>query len=313
MRRPVGDHLRDMSATTPCRLAATLLAALFLALLGCGGGETERHRHPRAGLGTAGHEALGPVVHAHHRHRHPQPERKPRPPAPPAYASVCPPRPRTLAGVYHPYRLRVLDPCRRVTGSVETVDDETDGDVHLGVRLDPPYRGMLLRANRTVQAGNLVVELMPRDHGRIAAPSVGDRVTLIGAYVDDTDHGWAEIHPVFGLSRNGGPLQRSGPRFGGSPAFASSDDALATCRTAAGGRCTGYGGASPPAKARAPSPRPAGGRCDPSYAGACLDPNASDYDCAGAGGDGPRYVGRVRIVGTDHFNLDSDGDGIGCE
>ncbi len=40
MRRPVGDHLRDMSATTPCRLAATLLAALFLALLGCGGGET---------------------------------------------------------------------------------------------------------------------------------------------------------------------------------------------------------------------------------------------------------------------------------
>jgi hypothetical protein len=27
--------------------------------------------------------------------------------------------------------------------------------------------------------------------------------------------------------------------------------------------------------------------CDPNYEGACLDPNASDYDCAGGSGDGP--------------------------
>jgi hypothetical protein len=54
--------------------------------------------------------------------------------------------------------------------------------------------------------------------------------------------------------------------------------------------------------------------CDPNYKGACLDPNASDYDCAGGSGDGPRYVqGPVTVVGDDHYRLDADGDGIGCE
>ena len=54
-------------------------------------------------------------------------------------------------------------------------------------------------------------------------------------------------------------------------------------------------------------------RCHPSYEGACLDPNASDYDCRGGSGDGPLYTGRVRVVGPDVFGLDRDGNGIGCE
>jgi hypothetical protein len=228
---------------------------------------------------------------------------------------LCPPPSRTLAGVYHPDRLRVLDSCRRVTGTVTTVRTEEDGDVHLGIDLDPPYRGMLMEGNFSEQSGNLVVELMPRDHGHLAEPSVGDRVAVIGAYVDDTEHSWAEIHPVFGLIRNGGAIQRSGPQYGGSPASAASDTALAACRTSTGTRCTGYGGVTPapPPRASKRSPKPSGGNCDPNYAGACLDPRASDYDCAGAGGDGPKYVGRVTVVGTDHYGLDSDGDGVGCE
>jgi hypothetical protein len=57
-----------------------------------------------------------------------------------------------------------------------------------------------------------------------------------------------------------------------------------------------------------------GGNCDPSYAGECLDPNASDYDCAGGSGNGPEYVyGTVQVVGDDHYGLDGDGDGAGCE
>ena len=62
------------------------------------------------------------------------------------------------------------------------------------------------------------------------------------------------------------------------------------------------------------APAPSTG-CDPSYANVCLDPNASDYDCKGGGGDGPKFVtGPVVIVGTDHFGLDgSDHDGVGCE
>jgi hypothetical protein len=54
--------------------------------------------------------------------------------------------------------------------------------------------------------------------------------------------------------------------------------------------------------------------CDSSYEGACLDPNASDYDCEGGSGDGPKYVdGPITVVGDDHFDLDRDGDGVGCE
>jgi len=54
--------------------------------------------------------------------------------------------------------------------------------------------------------------------------------------------------------------------------------------------------------------------CDPSYEGACLNPAAYDYDCAGGSGDGPEYVdGPVDVVGDDHYGLDRDGDGVGCD
>jgi hypothetical protein len=53
--------------------------------------------------------------------------------------------------------------------------------------------------------------------------------------------------------------------------------------------------------------------CDPNYAGACV-PVASDVDCEGGSGNGPEYVqGPVRVVGTDVYDLDRDGDGIGCD
>jgi len=54
--------------------------------------------------------------------------------------------------------------------------------------------------------------------------------------------------------------------------------------------------------------------CDKNYKGRCLRPNVSDYDCAGGSGNGPYYVrGPFRVVGTDHYRLDSDHDGIACE
>ena len=52
--------------------------------------------------------------------------------------------------------------------------------------------------------------------------------------------------------------------------------------------------------------------CDPYYSG-CV-PIASDVDCAGGSGNGPAYVnGPVRVVGSDKYDLDRDGDGIACE
>jgi hypothetical protein len=53
--------------------------------------------------------------------------------------------------------------------------------------------------------------------------------------------------------------------------------------------------------------------CDPNYAGACLDPNSSDYDCEGGSGDGPDYTGSVEVVGRDPYGLDHDGDGYACD
>lgn len=54
-------------------------------------------------------------------------------------------------------------------------------------------------------------------------------------------------------------------------------------------------------------------QCDPNYSGACLDPYSSDYDCEGGSGNGPDYTGEVQVIGVDHYGLDADGDGIGCE
>jgi hypothetical protein len=53
-------------------------------------------------------------------------------------------------------------------------------------------------------------------------------------------------------------------------------------------------------------------QCDPNYSD-CV-PVASDVDCAGGRGDGPAYVkGPVKVIGKDIYQLDRDGNGIGCE
>ncbi|WP_183093229.1 PASTA domain-containing protein [Nocardioides stalactiti] len=51
--------------------------------------------------------------------------------------------------------------------------------------------------------------------------------------------------------------------------------------------------------------------CTPGY-DPCLTP-ASDYDCAGGSGDGPKYTGFVHVTGSDPYDLDADGDGVACE
>ncbi len=62
----------------------------------------------------------------------------------------------------------------------------------------------------------------------------------------------------------------------------------------------------------ASAPKPPGGGCTPGYS-PCLPP-ASDYDCAGGSGNGPKFVdGPVYVTGSDPYGLDSDGDGVACE
>jgi beta-lactam-binding protein with PASTA domain len=66
---------------------------------------------------------------------------------------------------------------------------------------------------------------------------------------------------------------------------------------------------APPPPTTTPAPN-----CDPSYPDVCLDPAVEDYDCAGGSGNGPEYVeGPIRVRPPDPFDLDREGDGVGCE
>ncbi|MGU3643874.1 G5 domain-containing protein [Microbacterium sp. C23T] len=63
----------------------------------------------------------------------------------------------------------------------------------------------------------------------------------------------------------------------------------------------------------APVPAQPAGHCDSNYADACV-PIDSDVDCAGGSGNGPSYFsGIARVVGSDIYDLDRDGDGLACE
>jgi hypothetical protein len=70
--------------------------------------------------------------------------------------------------------------------------------------------------------------------------------------------------------------------------------------------------APPPPPTTAAATTTAGRNCTPGY-DPCISPG-SDVDCAGGSGNGPRYVsGPVRVTGPDIYDLDRDGDGVGCE
>jgi endonuclease YncB( thermonuclease family) len=68
----------------------------------------------------------------------------------------------------------------------------------------------------------------------------------------------------------------------------------------------------PPPPPTNPGPGPAPPSTDCQGYDPCIAPGA-DVDCAGGSGNGPRYTGPVRVTGSDPYDLDSDGDGYGCE
>jgi hypothetical protein len=105
-----------------------------------------------------------------------------------------------LAGVYHPQRLIVKSRCRVAIGTVRSVKfEEYDGDVHVDLRPDPGYEKLLSDGNARV-GGNLVVEIVPQDRVRVAVPQEGARIQVVGPWVEDTQHGWNEIHPAWWVS-----------------------------------------------------------------------------------------------------------------
>jgi len=112
--------------------------------------------------------------------------------------------------VYNPGRLQVLNACVSVTGAVEEVRKEPDGDIHIRFRLDQPFTALLNEKNISMQQGDLILE--PICQGKVRQPDaaepcsqyngpyfepvVGQRYLVWGTYVHDADHGWNELHPV---------------------------------------------------------------------------------------------------------------------
>jgi len=103
-----------------------------------------------------------------------------------------------------------LDSCISVTGTVDEVRKEADGDVHILFRLDQQFESLLNEKNISRQHGDLILE--PICQGKVrqadaAEPcsrypgpyfelEIGHRYLVSGTYVHDADHGWNELHPV---------------------------------------------------------------------------------------------------------------------
>ena len=111
--------------------------------------------------------------------------------------------------VYNPQRLLVRHPCVRATGTIVLMRAEPDGDIHIQIRVDPPYQNLVAPGNSR-QGGNLVVEpicthAVTQQDAKAACAGfsfpvsvfpAGTHVGIRGSLVFDHQHGWSEIHPV---------------------------------------------------------------------------------------------------------------------
>jgi hypothetical protein len=117
--------------------------------------------------------------------------------------------------VYNPSRLQIVDKCITVTGVIDSIRSERDGDLHIRLKLDPSYVHLVNQANQENQFGDLVLEPICigkvtqataisaclNFHQDIDIPPVGSHVQVTGSYVLDKEHGkWAEIHPITNMA-----------------------------------------------------------------------------------------------------------------
>ncbi|MDX6505800.1 MAG: hypothetical protein QOG06_444 [Gaiellaceae bacterium] len=130
-------------------------------------------------------------------------------------------RTNPLGGVHSPDRLKLLDACRAIIGTVkEARPNPEDGDAVFNLAPERAYASMLNAQN--VKEGGIHVEIVPADqpgcrkgerivHGTIPdlgkctgahvrLPRNGAHVRVVGAYVLDIDNAWREIHPVWRIT-----------------------------------------------------------------------------------------------------------------
>jgi hypothetical protein len=136
-----------------------------------------------------------------------------------------------LDGVYLPFRLHVRKRCVTVSGRVDCVRREPDGDVHIELHLSRRYRHLLRPANAYQRCPrhsgpHLVVEIIPQngeppvpdnsasraEFMTPKAPKPGQHVKVTGPYVLDTNAlhdliypgrhvaNWVEVHPAWNVT-----------------------------------------------------------------------------------------------------------------
>lgn len=125
-------------------------------------------------------------------------------------SSIDPCDPSLWNHIYNSYRLQIIKECITVTGTVDAVNDEKDGDEHILLRLDAGQENLLNDKNISEQKGDLVLEpvcvnevtqadaIVPCSGylNNVQIPELGDKVNVTGTYVLDKEHDWMEIHPV---------------------------------------------------------------------------------------------------------------------
>jgi hypothetical protein len=112
--------------------------------------------------------------------------------------------------VYDPTRLEVVEDCKTATGVIDELDENTDGDTHMLLKLDEGQEQLLNKRNKKKKDNELVVEVVcsapvkekkAKDAcagytNAVTLPKVGDRVRVTGTLVIDSHNGWSEIHPA---------------------------------------------------------------------------------------------------------------------
>jgi hypothetical protein len=121
-------------------------------------------------------------------------------------------------------RLKILDSCKTITGTIVSMVPKPDGDYHIQVKLDPGQSNLLNAKNRKAKGGQhgyLVIEPIcqkrptqptalkggPCTGFRQVLPAlvqfrkdlkkhIGTHVEVTGAFINDMEHGWNEIHPI---------------------------------------------------------------------------------------------------------------------
>jgi len=123
--------------------------------------------------------------------------------------------PNNISGhVYNPARLQTAKDCVTVSGIVNNVIAEEDGDYHVWFHVDPQYANLPNSANNDYHQGDLLAEIIcattvsqqdavlacENYSNQILIPSGNQNITVTGPYVLDNVHGWMEVHPVYSLT-----------------------------------------------------------------------------------------------------------------